>query len=58
MIRVDYQETWYEREEREERESFETPSPNGVKVENEEKKPANHFPFNVGWVIDQPKFPK
>lgn len=29
MIKLDYQETWYEREERE---SFESPSPNGVKV--------------------------
>ena len=28
MIKLDYQETWYEKEERE---SFETPSPNGVK---------------------------
>jgi hypothetical protein len=53
MIKVDYQETWYEREERE---SFETPSPNGEKAASEEKKPAAHFPFNVGWVIGKPRF--
>lgn len=32
-----------------------TPSPNGVKAGNEDQS-GKHFPFNVGWVIGQPRF--